>query len=94
MPKKSDDQIEEIVRKPTSLKDKSKMSLYVGIREVTRCLQGNRVLVVLIFQDSYFTNEDLSSNLPVEITSLLQVFADVFSEELPSGLPPLRGIEH
>ena len=26
--------------------------------------------------------------------SLLRDFADVFPEELPSGLPPIRGIEH
>ena len=28
------------------------------------------------------------------ITSLLQEFQDVFPDELPPGLPPLRGIEH
>ena len=31
--------------------------------------------------------------LPV-LSNLLQEFADVFPDELPPGLPPLRGIEH
>ena len=32
--------------------------------------------------------------LPLVFQSLLQEFQDVFPDELPPGLPPLRGIEH
>src|SRR5215216_2279277 len=32
--------------------------------------------------------------LPLVLSSLLQDFADVFPDELPPGLPPLRGIKH
>ena len=35
-----------------------------------------------------------SHNLPLVLSSLLQEFQDVFPDELPPGLPPLRGIEH
>ena len=35
-----------------------------------------------------------SHTLPLVLSSLLQEFQDVFSDELPPGLPPLRGIEH
>ena len=35
-----------------------------------------------------------SHKLPLIFQSLLQEFQDVFPNELPSGLPPLRGIEH
>ena len=73
---------------------KKKKSLFVGTREVDRCLDDNRVLLVLIFKESYFSTNDLSSSLPVEIVNLLQEFKDVFPEELPNGLPPTRGIEH
>ncbi|XP_024009782.1 uncharacterized protein LOC112085089 [Eutrema salsugineum] len=32
--------------------------------------------------------------LPLDITDLLDRFKDVFPEEMPEGLPPIRGIEH
>jgi hypothetical protein len=32
--------------------------------------------------------------LPLELSELLQEFADVFPDELRPGLPPLRGIKH
>ena len=35
-----------------------------------------------------------SHTLPLVSSSLLQEFHDVFPDELPPGLPPLRGIEH
>ena len=35
-----------------------------------------------------------SHNLPLVLSSLLQEFQDVFPDELPLGLPPLRGIGH
>ncbi|NAW28274.1 hypothetical protein FGF96_23805, partial [Salmonella sp. sc-h42] len=37
---------------------------------------------------------DLEKTLPTPIVSLLQEFGDVFPEEVPNGLPPIRGIEH
>jgi len=36
----------------------------------------------------------LLEGVPREITRLLEKFKDVFPDELPQGLPPLRGIEH
>ncbi|KAK1602094.1 hypothetical protein QYE76_017137 [Lolium multiflorum] len=38
------------------------------------------------------TNE--LTNIPSSLLSLLKEFQDVFPDELPHGLPPLRGIEH
>ena len=37
---------------------------------------------------------NLDENLPSSIMSLLQEFEDLFPEETPNGLPPIRGIEH
>ena len=37
---------------------------------------------------------ETNSSLPSLVNYLLQDFEDVFPEEMPSGLPPIRGIEH
>jgi hypothetical protein len=41
-----------------------------------------------------FSLDDITTPLPRAITNLLQEFKDVFSTEIPPGLPPLSGIEH
>jgi hypothetical protein len=41
-----------------------------------------------------FSLDDITTPLPHAITNLLQEFKDIFSVEIPLGLPPLRGIEH
>ncbi|XP_071920620.1 uncharacterized protein [Coffea arabica] len=44
-------------------------------------------------EGSLFTNAP-DASLPSIITNLLQEYQDVFLEDIPTGLPPLRGIEH
>ena len=51
-------------------------------------------LLVLLYKDVYFLTNYLNPSLPSVVVSLLQEFADLFSEEIQYGLPPLRGIEH
>nr|XP_027109214.1 uncharacterized protein LOC113729084 [Coffea arabica] len=46
-----------------------------------------------IFVDVSTTNE-LDASLTSAATHLLQDYQDVIPEDIPSGLPPLRGIEH
>ena len=36
----------------------------------------------------------MPSSLPPAVTNILQEFADVFPQDVPPGLPPIRGIEH
>nr|XP_027076021.1 uncharacterized protein LOC113699863 [Coffea arabica] len=45
-------------------------------------------------QEVILLSHEALTDLPSEISSLLREFEDVFSDEIPSGLPPLRGIEH
>jgi len=40
------------------------------------------------------SSNSLDPSLHSSISSLLQEFEDLFPEETPSGLPPIRGIEH
>ena len=48
---------------------------------------------VLVCKDGEPTT-NTSHELPLVFQSLLQEFKDVFPDELPPGLLPLRGIEH
>ncbi|XP_040947334.1 uncharacterized protein [Gossypium hirsutum] len=47
-----------------------------------------------MYKECLLETNDLEKTLPTPIVSLLQEFGDVFPEEVPNGLPPIRGIEH
>jgi hypothetical protein len=51
-------------------------------------------MVFLVYKESYLNLDETNQSLPSLAVSLLQKFDDVFPEEMPSGLPPTRGIEH
>ena len=83
-----------IKKKKDNKEEKNKkVSAFAKKIEVESVLMTREQLVVLIFKDVYFTN-DLNSSLPCEVVSLLQKFVDAFPEEIPYGLPPLKGVEH
>jgi hypothetical protein len=48
----------------------------------------------LVCRQVLFLLDDITMPLPRAITNLLLEFKDVFPDEIPLGLPPLRGIEH
>jgi len=52
------------------------------------------VCYALICKDALFPIRDIASTLPLAVADILQAYEDVFPNELPPGLPPLRGIEH
>jgi hypothetical protein len=52
------------------------------------------VCYALICKQTLFSLEDIPSSLPPIVTDLLQEYADIFPKKVPSGLPPIRGIEH
>jgi hypothetical protein len=49
---------------------------------------------VLVCKGTLCSTNASSSILPDLVVSLMQEFEDVFLDEIPVGLPPLRGIEH
>ena len=60
--------------------------------EIKRALLLHQPLIVLMYKEALLCTNDLAGSLPSNVESLLQGFADVFPEEVPSGLPPIRGI--
>jgi hypothetical protein len=51
-------------------------------------------MILLVHKKTYFNTNDLDSAIPSVTVSLLQEFDDGFPEDIPSGLSPLRRIEH
>ena len=51
-------------------------------------------MILLVYKEAYFNSNDLNHIMPSVAISLLQEFDDVFPDNTPSGLPPLRGIEY
>jgi hypothetical protein len=55
---------------------------------------SNQPMIVLLYKEALLNTNELDLALPSSIVSLLQEYEDVFLEETPHGLPPIRGIEH
>ena len=47
-----------------------------------------------MYKEVCFNTNELDESLPNVVVSLLQEYEDVFPNDMPSGLPPIRGIEH
>ena len=47
-----------------------------------------------MYKETCFNTDELDESLPSVVVSLLQEYDDVFSNDMPSGLPPIRRIEH
>ncbi|XP_074278650.1 uncharacterized protein LOC141602245 [Silene latifolia] len=77
---------------PNKIKElKSKKgSLFMKAREVEEVLARGEQAYVLMVRELEANGEGSSR----EVQGLLKECCDVFPEELPVGLPPLRGIEH
>ncbi|RDX75913.1 hypothetical protein CR513_44155, partial [Mucuna pruriens] len=83
--------IQKKVRKENMSENKQKKEKYEI--ECSEEKREKEKLLVLLYKDVYFTNE-FHPSFPCEVDSLLQEFIDVFPDEVPHGLPPLRGIKH
>jgi len=80
-------------REPAERKGKTKMSFYANESEVKRAFLADQPMIFLVYKESYLNLDETNQSLSSLAVSLLQEFDDVFPEEMPSGLPPIRGIE-
>ena len=71
-----------------------KPNFYAKASEVKRALFLNNPMIVFLYKEALFNTNQLDTSLSSSIVSLLQEFEDVFFEEIPKGLPSIRGIEH
>ena len=62
--------------------------------EVKKAMYLKQSMLLFIYKEALLTSSDFAPELPSGFEFILQEFGDVFPEENPTGLPPLRGIEH
>jgi hypothetical protein len=58
------------------------------------CVDNLPCYVLVCSHMLFSLNDAPSLDIPPALTKLLQDYANVFSKELPLGLPPIHGIEH
>ncbi|XP_010527672.1 PREDICTED: uncharacterized protein LOC104804981 [Tarenaya hassleriana] len=73
--------------------DNKRTNFYAKPSVVSKALVDARTVLLMVFKDVVSTGFD-AQELPPEITRILERFQDIFPEETPAGLPPMRGIEH
>ena len=94
-----EDQLQLKLRRQEAKKDpapKQKKEAHLSIKtsENKRALCLQQSMLLFVFKGALMSSTDLAPVLPSELEFLLQEYGDVFPEENPKGLPPLRGIEH
>ena len=62
--------------------------------DVKRALFSSQPMILLVYKEALLNTNDFDSTLHSSVVSLLQDYEDVFLEDTPQGLPPIRGIEH
>ena len=83
--------------KPSSVASEIKLKsarLLATKSDINELDYSKSVCYAFVFKEALFSFEDVPSSLPPAITNILQEFVDVFPQDVPSRLPPIRGIEH
>ena len=75
-------------------KESKHISVIAKESEIKRACFSHQPMLVLLYKEACLNSNMDQTSLPSSFVSLLQEFEDVFPDEVPSGLPPLRGIEH
>ena len=70
------------------------MSCLARVGEDRRAMFSQTTIFVLVYKEGCLVSNDNNLSLPSMFQSLLQEFDDLFQDEVPKELPPIRGIEH
>ncbi|XP_056851801.1 uncharacterized protein LOC130500878 [Raphanus sativus] len=90
-----EDQLQLQKKKEIDLKpDKPQRNFYAKTGDIKRSLYSNQSVLLFVLKESLVSLTDCTPVYPSEMSALLQDYQDVFPEDSPTGLPPIRGIEH
>ena len=74
--------------------ERKQNNFFAGKSDVRKAFFAKQPMILLVYKEAaLFTNQH-GEVLPTAIVSLLQEFKDVVVRDMPTGLPPIRGIEH
>ena len=91
------EKIEREKKRADSAKERKierKTNFYAKASEIKRAMFLNQPMIVLLYKETFLNTNEIDPALPSSVVSLLQEFGDVIPEDIPCGLPPIRGIEH
>ena len=71
--------------------ERKQKSFYAKMSDIRNAFLAKKPMYLLLYNDA---NVDINDSLPSVAIALLQDYKDVFPEEIPPGLPPIRGIGH
>jgi hypothetical protein len=77
-----------------SEKQKKQVSFYAKASDVKSAFYANQPIFVLLYKEACFNTNEHDESLPSVVVSLLQEYEDMFPNDVPSGLPPIRDIEY
>ena len=71
--------------------ERKQQSFYAKMSDITNAFLAKKPMYLMLYKD---VNLDINDSLPSVAIAFLQDYKNVFLEEMPPGLPPIRGIEH
>ena len=74
--------------------ERSQKNFFTSAREVRRAFLTKHPMILLLYKEATLLTNSSGKVLPGTIDALLQEFQDVTVKDMPTGLPPIRGIEH
>ncbi|XP_010527522.1 PREDICTED: uncharacterized protein LOC104804857 [Tarenaya hassleriana] len=89
----SPSQVHEMQLKLAKEPEPKKGNFYVKASQVMRAVRQEQPVLLLVFKDQLSLRTETPTLSPA-ISRLLERYSDVFPDEIPTGLPPIRGIEH
>ena len=88
---KSMSKIESIEKVRSVPNERKQQSFYAKMSDIRNAFLAKKPMYLLLYNDA---NVDINNSLPSIAVALLQDYKDVFPEEMPLALPPIRGIKH
>ncbi|XP_071926125.1 uncharacterized protein [Coffea arabica] len=71
-----------------------KQNMIIKVKNVGKVVNSDQPVLLMISKHVLLNVDELNKALPSSVVALLQEFEDVFPDEVPDGLSPIRGIEH